>query len=213
MHFSKSAALTLLALSLCLYSQAQSKKYTVTAGLSAQISHTQGKGTVEVAIPGVELMNLDLTQPSNGVFQIKTSDYNFDGYKDFAFVGVNTATGTQVYDIYLYHPADGVFEALEIADGACDAFGNVRTNATDKTLRSSCKKGNKSSQDMYKWTSQFTLELISSTDNSTEALTDEIEDKAEKKADKAEQRKDKRDELKDKRGDRKAQRDEEKDDD
>jgi len=187
---------------------AQSKKFVVSEGITAQISHSQGNSTVEVAIPGMDKMSLDLTQPGDGIFQIKTTDYNFDGYKDFAFVSTNPTPGSiPVYDIYLYHPADGGFETLEVPDGICDAFGNVRISAADKSLRSSCRSGAKTSQDVYKWADAFTLVLINSIDNSTDTQADQSEEKEERKSEKAGQRKDKRDELKEQREDRKAQKD------
>lgn len=177
---------------------AQTRKYLITTGLSATVTHNPGKPTVEVALPGVELITLDLTQPVTNTFQIKTTDFNFDGFRDFAFVGVNVAGGTQVYDIYLYHPADKTFEALDVPGGVCEAFGNVRLNAGEKTLRSSCRSGAKSSLDIYKWSGPFSLELVKSVDNSTEAQTEQAEDKADRKAEKADLRQEKREKIKEK---------------
>ena len=188
---------------------AQTKKYQIAAGLTAQVTHNPGAATIEVAMPGVELISLDLTQPATNTFLIKTIDYNFDGFKDFAFVSVNQTTGTQVYEIFLYHSADKSFEALEIPGGVCEQFGNVRLSAGDKTLRSSCKSGAKSSQDIYKWSGTYSLELLSSKDNSADAQQEMAEDKADKKADKAGQREDRRDQIKDKKDARKEAKEEE----
>jgi len=206
MHFTTKAALLLI--SSCIYSIsafAQAKKYTVSEGISAQISHMQGNSTIDVVIPGVDKMSLDLQQPGTGIFQIKTTDYNFDGYKDFAFVGANAEGSIQVYDIFLYNPTEGGFEALEVPDGACEFFGNVRLSPAEKTLRSSCRNGNKSSQDVFKWTTPFGLELVKSEDNSTDAAGEIAEEKADQKAEKAAQRKEKREEISEQRKDRKAQ--------
>jgi hypothetical protein len=207
MHFISKALLYCLLL--CSYgtiSLAQSRKFVVAEGITAQIGHSQGNSTVDISIPGMDKMSLDLTQPGDGIFQIKTNDYNFDGYKDFAFVSTNPAPGSiPVYDIYLYHPLEGGFETLEVPDGICDAFGNVRIGSADKTLRSSCHNGIKTSQDIYKWADAFTLVLVNSIDNSTDTQADQSEEKEERKAEKAEQLKDKREELKDKREDHKAQ--------
>ncbi len=188
---------------------AQTKKLTITTGLQATINHAEGSKTVEVLIPGVETIDLDLTQPGNTAFQIKTADYNFDGYKDFALVGPASATGVQVYDIFLYHPADKTFEALEWSGGVCEAPGNVRLNAADKTLKSSCKTAGKSSADIFKWVTPFTLELTKSIDNSADAQQDAADAKRDKKADKAEQQQDKREERKDKKAAKKEESDDE----
>ena len=185
---------------------AQTKKYQVATGISAQISHAPNTATVEVAMPGVELISLDLAQPVAPTYLIKTNDYNFDGYKDFALVAVNQATGNQLYDIYLYHPADKTFETLEVPGGVCDRFGNVRISAGDKTLRSSCRAVSKSSMDIFKYTDPFSLELVKSTDNSRETLQEVAEEKAEKKADKSDVRKEKREELQDRKKEKKEER-------
>lgn len=191
---------------------AQTKKLTIATGLQATINHAEGSKTVQVLLPGVETIELDLTQPGATAFQIKAADYNFDGYKDFAFVGLNVATGIQVYDIFLYHPADKSFEALEYTGGVCEALGNVRLNAGDKTLRSSCKANGKTSTDVFRWTTPFAIELTKSIDNSAEKQQETAEEKAEKKAEKADTRKEIREEKAEKRKDRKEER-EEKDDD
>lgn len=178
---------------------AQAKKYTIAPGLIAEVAHIQGSIAVTVKIPGVEQIDVDISQPADGIYQIKTADYNFDGFKDFAFVGTNGTTGMHVYDIFLYHPADRTFESLEVSDGACEVFGNVRTNPAEKTLRSSCKSGKKSSLDVYKWADAFTLQLVKSTDNSADAQADAAEEKATNKEEQADKRKEKRELIKEKR--------------
>lgn len=70
----------------------QTKKLIIATGLQASISHTEGSKTVQVLMPGVEAIELELSQPPGTNFQIRTADYNFDGYKDFAFVGTNAST-------------------------------------------------------------------------------------------------------------------------
>lgn len=192
-----------------IYVQAQTKKVQITTGIAAQIKHTPGAAMVQVLIPGVEMIELDLSQPLSESYQIKTADYNFDGYKDFAFVAVNQATGMQPYDIYLYRPEEKSFEVLEVPAGICERFSNVRINAADKSLRSSCKAGVKSSLDTYVWTAPFQLELRGSVDHSMEAQQDAAEEKADEKAEKDEQRANVREERADKKAERKETKDDE----
>lgn len=183
---------------------AQTKKLAITPTLSANINHAQGSNTVQVLIPGVEAIELDIAQSAGNTFVIKTADYNFDGCKDFALAGrdpLNPAAPL-VYDIYLYNPQEKAFEAVENPGGACGQFSNVRLAAADKTLRSSCKSGNKTSVDIFKWVTPFSLELTKSTDNSTEAQGDAAEEKAEKKAEKADTRKEASDEREEQRKDK-----------
>ena len=205
----KSLFLSLAVLLSTMAVQAQVKKYLITAGLQASVSHAEGSPTVQVLIPGVETIELDLSQPVSPTYQIKTADYNFDGQKDFAFVAVNQTSGTQVYDIFIYHPDDKSFEALETPGGVCERFGNVRLTAADKTLRSSCKSGKKSSTDIFKWNNAYALELVQSTDNSAEAQQEDTEMKSEQKTEKEETRKDVREDK----AERKKERKEAKDDD
>ncbi len=190
---------------------AQTKKLQIAPGLAATINHAQGSPGVQVLIPGVETIELDLGQPISAAYQIKAADYNFDGLKDFAFVAVNQTTGTQTYDIFIYHPEDKSFEALESPGGICERFGNVRLSAGDKTLRSSCRAGVKSSMDIFKWTGRYALELVKSTDNSAEAQQEAAESKAEQKAEKADSRKDAREEKEEQRKDRKEAKEDDED--
>lgn len=183
---------TFLLLAIALFagfnSFAQSKKIPIAPGLTASVNHQPGSPTIQVLIPGVETIELDLNQPVSETYQIKVQDFNFDGQKDFAFVAVNQATGMQPYDIFLYHPAEKSFEALEVPGGVCERFANVRLNVSEKTLRSSCKAGTKTSLDTYVWTSQFVLELKGSVDHSLEAQEDAADQTADEKAEKAEKR-------------------------
>lgn len=188
---------------------AQNKKIPVAPGLTASVNHTPGSPTVQVLIPGVETIELDLSQPMSETYQIKVLDFNFDGQKDFAFVGVNQATGSQPYDIFLYHPAEKSFEALEVPGGICERFSNVRLNATEKTLRSSCKAGAKSSLDTYVWSGPFSLDLKGSVDHSLEAQEDAAEQAADVKAEKAEQRAATKEEREDKKKSNKESKDDE----
>jgi hypothetical protein len=56
--------LSLLAAALCINAgYAQTKKLAITPTLSATIQHAPGARTVQVLIPGVEVIELDLTQP------------------------------------------------------------------------------------------------------------------------------------------------------
>src|ERR1043165_9800249 len=146
---------------------AQTKKLQITNGLTATIGHAQGSKTVQVLIPGVETIELDLSQPAGNTFLIKTADYNFDGYKDFAFTSKDAANpaGPTLYDLYIYNPQEKTFEAPENPGGACGQFSNIRLNAADKTLRSSCRSGSKTSVDVYKWVTPSSLELVKSIDN------------------------------------------------
>jgi len=189
--------------------QAQSKKIQIAPGFAANVQHVPGSAVVQVLLPGVETIELDLSQPLATNYLIKTADYNFDGQKDFAFVGVNATGGTQVYDIYLYHPADKSFEALEVPGGICERFGNVRLGAADKSLRSSCRSGAKSSMDVFRWVSPFALELVSSNDNSADAQQEAAELKTEQKLDKADARKEIREEKLDRKKTKKEEREEE----
>jgi hypothetical protein len=200
-----SLAIVLSAFSL----QAQTKKIQIAPGLAANVQHVPGSPGVQVLIPGVETIELDLSMPLAGSYLIQTADYNFDGQKDFAFVGVNVAGGTQVYDIFLYHPADKSFEALDVPGGICERFGNVRLNAADKTLRSSCRSGTKSSMDIFRWANPFALELVSSKDNSTDAQQEAAELKAEQKAEKQDVRKEVREDKLDRKKERKEEREDE----
>jgi hypothetical protein len=199
-----SLAILLIAVSM----QAQTKKIQIAPGLSASIQHVPGSPGVQVLIPGVETIELDLSQPLANSYQIKAADYNFDGHKDFAFVGINAAGGTQIYDIFLYHPADKSYEALEVPGGICERFGNVRLTVADKTLRSSCRSGGKSSMDIFKWVGPYNLELLKSKDNSTDAQQEAAELKAEQKAEKEDVRKDVREEKLDRKKERKEKYDE-----
>jgi len=189
--------------------QAQTKKIQIAPGLSASIQHVPGSPGIQVLIPGVETIELDLSQPLAGSYVIKAADYNFDGQKDFAFVGVNAAGGTQVYDIFLYHPADKSFEALDVPGGICERFGNVRLIPVDKTLRSSCRSGAKSSMDIFRWVSPYAMELVKSTDNSTDAQQEAAELKAEQKVEKQDVRKEVREDKLDRKKERRDQREEE----
>lgn len=173
-------------------SAAQSKKYAIAPGLSAEIAHTQGSKALSVKLSGVETIELDLTQPADGVFQIKSADYNFDGFKDFAFTEVANPGAIHPYDIYLYHPLEKTFELLERPDGACEFLGNVRINKQDKTLRSSCRSGTKTSMDIFSWADSYSLNLMKSVDHGDEAQAIEAEVKAAQKEEKAEERKEKR---------------------
>ncbi len=194
-----------LAATLCIHAAtAQTRKLLITPTLSAAITHTPGAPTVDVLIPGVETITLDLSQPGDAVFVIKSADYNFDGYKDFAFTSRDAAVPAAPtrYDIFLYHPEEKTFEALEAEGGVCEGFTNVRVSAADKTLRVSCRSGavGKSSTDVYRWDSPYTLALVKSMDNSAETTAEIAEEKANAKTERAGQRQDARDARKAVRG-------------
>ncbi len=206
----KHRILSILLASICTGAAAQTKKITVAPGVSANIVHEPGSNVVKVLVPGVEEMELELTQPGSNTFLIKTADYNGDGFKDFAMTSKDAMPGSPtVYDIYLYHPLEKSFEALELPEAVCQHFSNVRVNPADRTLRSSCRAGNKSSMDIFRWADNFSLELVKSVDNSTEAQQEAAEEKADKKADKTEQRKDAREDRAEKRKAKKEEDDEE----
>lgn len=180
-----------LSLGLGLSAAAQTKKITIAPGVTANVVHEPGASVVKVLIPGVEEIELELTQPAANTFMIKTADYNGDGFKDFAFTSKDPIPGSPVlYDIYLYHPMEKVFETLELPEAVCQHFSNVRVNAADKTLRSTCRAGTKSSMDIFRWADAYSLELVKSVDNSAEAQQEAAEEKADVKAAKAEKRKD-----------------------
>jgi hypothetical protein len=189
--------LSFLAVALCVNAGfAQTKKLAISPSISATIQHAPGARTVQVLIPGVEVIELDLTQPGDAVFIIKTADYNFDGYKDFAFTSRDAAVPAAPtrYDIFLYHAEEKTFEPLEAEGGVCEGLSNVRVSVADKSLRSSCRAGTpKSSTDIYRWDSPFSLTLVKSIDNSAETMTEKAEEKADLKAEKAEGRKDAQD--------------------
>jgi hypothetical protein len=201
-----------------LSASAQTKKLLVANGITATIRHTAGSKTVQVLMPGVEAIDLELSQSAANAFLIKTADYNFDGYKDFAFAGKDASVpdAPTVFDIFLYNPQDKAFEAPENPGGACGQFSNIRLNAADKTLRSSCRSGTRTSTDVFRWVTPFSLELTKSIDNSTEAQQEAAEEKMEKKQEKAGQREDEKEEKKEQRQNKREQRKnarEEKDDD
>lgn len=186
---------------------AQSKKYKVDAQTEALVQHRDGAATLQVLLVGQEPIELDLTQPGTNTFQIKTADYNFDGFKDFAFVSTDPTTGSQAYDIFLYYPEDRSFDGLEAPPGVCEGWNNVRLFIADKTLKNTCKTAGKSSSDLFKWVSQFSLEPVKSIDNTQEAQqeraaqkaalkTDKQEDKAEQKQQQQDQRQDRRERQK-----------------
>ena len=180
-----------------LQANAQSKKYPIATGLYATVNHKEGSKSVQVLIQGVEIIELDLSQSPNNNFLIKTADYNFDGYKDFAFTSKDATPGAAtIYDIFLYHPTEKTFEALEVPEGACEAFGNVRVSMADKTIRASCRTGAKASLDVYGWTDAFTLDLVKSNDNGADAQAEKADEKADKKASKLEEMREKREQLK-----------------
>lgn len=187
---------------------AQTKKLQIAPGLTANINHIQGSKTVQVLIPGVEAIDLDLTQSPANTFLIKTADYNFDGFKDFAFTSKDPAnpTAPTVYDIFIYNPQDKTFEAPENPGGVCGVFANIRLNAGDKTLRSSCRSGNKVSTDIFRWVTPQSLELTKSVDNSMEAQQDMAEEKAEKKQEKADTRQEAKEDRADERQNKRDQR-------
>ncbi len=111
-----------------------------------------------------------------------------------------------LFDIFLYHPEDKTFEALEAEGGACEGLSNVRVTAADKTLKASCKGAARSSTDIYRWDTPYTLVLVKSIDNSADAAAEKAAEKADLKTEKAEGRKESRD-------DRKAAREEAKEED
>ncbi len=192
---------------------AQTKKYAIRPGLLALVQHASGSSTVQVSLPGVDFIELDLTQPPTHTFLIKTADFNFDGYKDFAMTSRDPAdpSAPTVYDIYLYNPDEKSFEAPEYPDeGICGHFCNIRLNAGDKSMRASCRSGNKTSTDVFRWDSPFSLSLVSSVDNSSEHQQEQSEEKSERKADKKEARRDVRESRAEQ---RQEQRDERKNDD
>lgn len=193
---------------------AQTKKLQIAPGLNAAINHEPGSRMVQVLMPGVETIELDLTQSPNNTFLIKTADYNFDGYKDFAFTSKDASnpSAPAIYDIFLYSPQEKSFEALENPGGTCEYLSNVRLNAGDKTLRSSCRTGSKSSLDIFRWAGPNSLELVKSTDNSAEAQQEAAEEKAEKKQEQAESRKEVREEREEQRNDKREQRKQERED-
>lgn len=173
---------------------AQTKKLLITPSLSATIQHAPGTATVDVLIPGVETITLDLTQAGDAAFLIKTADYNGDGYKDFAFTSKAEPAAPTRYDLFLYHPDEKTFEAIELpGDGVCESLTNVRTSAADKTFRVSCPGAGKTSTDIYRWETPYTLSLVKSTDNSADAAANRAAEKADAKADKDAARKDARD--------------------
>lgn len=188
--------LAFLAAALCMHTaSAQTKKLAITPTLSATVQHAPGASTVQVLIPGVEVIELDLTQPGDAAFVIKTADYNLDGCKDFAFTSRDAAVPAAPlrYDIFLYHPEEKTFEALEVDGGVCESLTAVRVSAADKTLRVSCRAGTpKSSTDIYRWDSPYTLTLLKSIDNSADAAADLAEEKADAKAERSGQRQDAR---------------------
>lgn len=200
----------LLAAMLCIHAaSAQTRKLAITPTLSATITHAPGAPTVDVLVPGVETITLDLTHPASAAFLIKSADYNADGYKDFAFTSRDAAVPAAPtrYDIFLYHPEEKTFEALEAEGGVCGGLTNVRVSVADKTLRVSCRAGTlKSSTDIYRWDTPYSLTLVKSIDNSAETAAEIAEEKADAKTEKAEQRQDARDA-------RKAAREEASDDD
>jgi hypothetical protein len=202
--------LTLLLLSLALPAVAQTKKYLIKPGLQATVKHAEGSHIVQVLLPGVDVIELDVSQPPSHSFLIKAADYNFDGYKDFALTSRDPADmmAPTVFDIYLYNPEEQSFEAPENPGGVCGQFSNIRLNAAEKTLRSSCRSGNKSSTDVFRWVTPFSLELASSVDNSADAQQERAEEKADRKADKSDARKEVREERSEKRQQKRDERDE-----
>jgi hypothetical protein len=200
--------LTICAAFLAVHSFAQTKKLQIATGLTATINHPQGGRTVQVLIPGVETIDLDLTQAPTNTFLIKTADYNFDGYKDFSFTSKDASNpgAPTVYDIFIYSPQDKTFEALENPGGACGQFSNVRLNAGDKTLRSACRTGNKTSMDIFRWATPLSLELTKSTDNSLEVQQEMAEEKADQKQEKADTRQEVKEDRAEQRQNRRDQR-------
>lgn len=182
--------------------RAQTKKYRVDPVVEAVVKHQEGASTIQVLLLGHEPIELDLTQPGSNVFQIKTADYNFDGFKDFAFVSVESTTGSMAYDVFLYHPADKSFEALEAPGGVCEGLSNVRLSIADKTLKSTCKSGSKPSQDIFKWTGQFSLELERSVNNSADAQREKATEKTEYKMEKQEEKVDRKEQRQSEKEDR-----------
>ncbi|MBS1643895.1 MAG: hypothetical protein JST36_02565 [Bacteroidetes bacterium] len=202
MRLLKKIPLLLAALLCTITLSAQTKKYRVDALTEVQVQHRPGAGTIQVVQMGQEPIELDLTQPGTNTFQIKTADYNFDGFKDFAFVSTDPATGSQAYDIFLFYPEDRSFESLEAPPGVCEGWNNVRLSIADKTLKNTCKTGGKTSSDLFKWTSQFSLEHLKSTDNTQEAQQERTAQKAELKADKQEEKAEQKQQQQDRRQDR-----------
>jgi hypothetical protein len=83
---------------------------------------------------------------------------------------------------------------LEAEGGVCEGLSNVRVTAADKSLRASCRAGTpKSSTDIYRWDTPYSLRLVKSIGNSAETMAEQRENAADLKAEKAEGRKDARD--------------------
>jgi hypothetical protein len=190
----------------------QNKKYNVAPDVVANVKHEQGSKIFQVLMAGVEVLELELTQPADAVYQIKTADYNFDGFKDFAFTSVAPVSGIHIFEIFLYHDDANTFEALEVPNGICETFGNVRVMPGTREMKSSCRTGSvKTSSDTYRWTGRYDLELVGSKDNTGETLKEIADEKDEKKLEKKEQLQEKREDLKQRKQEKKEEREDDDD--
>nr|WP_315221164.1 hypothetical protein [uncultured Flavobacterium sp.] len=91
-------------------------------------------------------------------------DYNFDGFKDFAFYRLDDGMGVySIYQIFIYNHKNQTFAKLKISsncDPKCDEFCDVQINKKQKTFESSCRGGAQWHTDVWKFDKNNNLLLL-----------------------------------------------------
>lgn len=88
---------------------------------------------------------------------LQVVDYNFDGYKDLAWV-LPMGMVNEMTEIFLYDPAHKEFVPLQLPategkpQANCDPLSTVTVDAAQKTLASSCRGGPIWTADTYRYT-------------------------------------------------------------
>lgn len=102
----------------------------------------------------------------NAARQSSIADYNFDGFDDIAFSIPDAGMGVyREFSIWLYNPASKRFDKLaepNYAKAKCSCLCDVKLDAKNKLLYTSCRGGARWWQDVYRYTSANKLLWIRS---------------------------------------------------
>lgn len=92
------------------------------------------------------------------------SDYNFDGFTDFASFHTDDGMGVYtIYEIFIFNQKTKQFDRLNFPSGfnpKCDMFCDVKIDKIKKTLTSSCRGGARNHSDVWKYDKNKKLILI-----------------------------------------------------
>ena len=174
----------LLLAALPFFAEAQTKNILIATGLKATVFIDNASSEAKILMAGMDTLALPLAE-SNAPRAIKTSDYNFDGFKDLAVTTAGTQPGAVLYDLFLYHPAEKTFEPLETGEGSrCDAFTNVKLLRAENAISVTCRaEGGKPMADIFRWETPFSLTYLRSTGADPDAEKPEREPRSKKKKD------------------------------